>query len=82
MDRKTFLELSEEAQEKYFHDMEDIEAERDSFRAENETLRADNDTLKADNKELKTSNYSLARRVNLDATGERKSAEEILNNLF
>lgn len=58
----------------------DLTAERDSFKTENEKLSATNKELLESEKKLKETNFTLARH--LDVSGETKSAEEILNDMF
>ena len=58
----------------------DLTAERDSYKTENEKLLASNKELQESEKKLKETNFTLARH--LDVSGEQKSAEEILNDMF
>ena len=75
-EQSAFLKLQEDQETR----IGDLEAERDSFKSENEKLKSD---FKKNNEELKKTkelNFTLSRKVNIDA--ERKSAEEILNDMF
>lgn len=77
------MELSEEDRRNAFdteiNRIGDLEAERDSFKNENETLLASNKKLEEELKKTKELNFTLGRKVN---TAGKKSAEELLNELF
>lgn len=57
----------------------DLEAERDSFKNENDKLLSENKKLEEELKKTKELNFTLGRKVN---TATTKSAEELLNELF
>lgn len=59
--------------------VDDLTAERDSFKNENETLSAENKRLQEELRKTKELNFTLARKVSTEPT---KSAEEIMNELF
>lgn len=59
--------------------VDDLTAERDSFKNENETLSAENKRLQEELRKTKELNFTLARKV---STEPQKSAEEIMNELF
>lgn len=87
MNREDFLSLSEEEQAAFLHTQEDtaarildLEAERDSFKSENQTLKTEREKLEKELKSTKELNFTLARRI--DNSAGRKSAEEIMNELF
>lgn len=87
MNRDDFLLLSEEDQAAFLQAQEeeagritDLEAERDSFRSENATLKAEREKLEKELKSTKELNFTLSRRM--DNSAGKKSAEEIMNELF
>ena len=87
MNRDDFLLLSEDEQAAFLQSQEDtaarildLEAERDSFKSENQTLKTEREKLEKELKSTKELNFTLARRV--DHSAERKSAEEIMNEMF
>ena len=87
MNRDDFLLLSEEDQAAFLQAQEeeagritDLEAERDSFKSENATLKAEREKLENELKSTKELNFTLARKFNNSA--DKKSAEEIMNELF
>ena len=87
MNREEFLELTEEEQAAFLQSQEeeagritDLEAERDSFKSENTTLKAEREKLEKELKSTKELNFTLSRKFNNSA--DRKSAEEIMNELF
>lgn len=77
-----FRALSEDDQRAAYIDgntIDDLEAERDSFKNENDTLSAENKRLQEELRKTKELNFTLARKV---STEPQKSAEEIMNELF
>lgn len=77
-----FKSLSEDDQRAAFIDgntIDDLEAERDSFKTENDTLAAENKRLQEELRKTKELNFTLARKV---STEPKQSAEEVLNELF
>lgn len=60
--------------------LEDVTAERDSFKNENEKLKNDNIEKTEELKKTKEMNFTLARKVNTET--KRESAEDILHNMF
>lgn len=60
--------------------LEDITAERDSFKNENEDLIKTKSELTEELKKTKEMNFTLARKVNIE--NKRESAEDILHNMF
>lgn len=75
-EQSAFLKVQEEQETK----IGDLEAERDSFKSENEKLRADFNKNREELKKTKELNFTLARRM--DNSADKKSAEEIMNDLF
>ena len=59
--------------------VDDLTAERDSFKNENETLSAENKRLQEELRKTKELNFTLARKVSAEP---QKSAEEVMNELF
>lgn len=59
--------------------LDDLEAERNSFKDENAELVKKNHELQEELRKTKELNFSLSRKV---AAAPKKSAEEILNELF
>lgn len=87
MNRDDFLLLSEDEQAAFLRSQEeeagrilDLEAERDSFKSENATLKTEREKLEKELKSTKELNFTLARRM--DNSAGKKSAEEIMNDLF
>lgn len=87
MKLEDFKNLTEEEQNAFLKTQEDqesritdLEAERDSFKSENDQLKNDYKKTSEELKKTKELNFTLSRKVNIDA--ERKSAEEILNDMF
>ena len=87
MKRDDFLLLSEDEQAAFLQSQEeeagritDLEAERDSFKSENATLKAEREKLEKELKSTKELNFTLSRKFNNSA--DKKSAEEIMNELF
>lgn len=87
MNRDDFLLLSEDEQAAFLQAQEaeagritDLEAERDSFKSENATLKTEREKLEKELKSTKELNFTLARRM--DNSAGKKSAEEIMNELF
>lgn len=87
MTLEEFKTLTEEEQSAYIKSNEDLnnrllnlESERDSFKNENDTLKSENSNIKNELKKTKELNFTLARKV--DNSADRKSAEEILNEMF
>lgn len=77
-----FRALSEDDQRTAFIDsgtVDDLEAERDSFKNENDSLSAENKRLQEELRKTKELNFTLARKV---STEPKQSAEEVLNELF
>lgn len=60
--------------------IENITAERDSFKIENETLLKENSDKSEELKKTKEMNFTLARK--LDTSSKRESVEDILHNMF
>lgn len=60
--------------------IENITAERDSFKTENETLLKENTDKSEELKKTKEMNFTLARK--LDTSSKRESVEDILHNMF
>lgn len=60
--------------------LDNITAERDSFKAENEELIKDKTEKAEELKKTKEMNFTLARK--LDTSTKRESAEDILHNMF
>ena len=82
MTYEEFRALSEDDQRAAYIEsgtVDDLTAERDSFRTENETLTAENKRLQEELRKTKELNFTLARKV---STEPKKSAEEVLNELF
>lgn len=75
-EQSAFLKLQEDQESR----ITDLEAERDSFKSENDQLKNDYKKSSEELKKTKELNFTLSRKVNIDA--ERKSAEEILNDMF
>lgn len=87
MNRDEFLNLPEDEQAAFLQSQEeeagrilDLEAERDSFKSENATLKTEREKLEKELKSTKELNFTLSRKFNNSA--DRKSAEEIMNDLF
>lgn len=59
--------------------LDDLEAERDSFKNENADLVKKNQELQEELRKTKELNFSLSRKVTAEP---KKSAEEIMNELF
>lgn len=77
-----FMVLSEDEQRASFIEsssLDDLTAERDSFKAENEELIKRNKVLLEENRKTKELNYTLARKISVEP---KKSAEEIINEMF
>lgn len=77
-----FRTLSEDDQRAAFIEstsVDDLTAERDSFRNENDVLSAENKRLQEELRKTKELNFTLARKV---STEPKQSAEEIMNELF
>ena len=82
MKYEDFKALTEEEQEAAYIDssrFDDLEAERNSFKDENEALTKRNQELQEELRKTKELNFSLSRKV---AAEPKKSAEEIMNELF
>lgn len=60
--------------------IDDITAERDSFKAENDELIKTNNEKIEELKKTKEMNFTLARKINVEE--KRESAEDILHNMF
>lgn len=77
-----FKSLSDDDQRAAFIDgniVDDLTAERDSFKTENDTLAAENKRLQEELRKTKELNFTLARKV---STEPKQSAEEVMNELF
>lgn len=77
-----FKSLSEDEQRAAFIEssaLDDLTAERDSFKTENEDLIKRNKALQEENRKTKELNYTLARKISVEP---KKSAEEIINEMF
>lgn len=61
-------------------DVENLEAERDSFKTELEELKEQFGILKEENKKTKELNFTLGRRLNVE--NKKQDAEEILHDMF
>lgn len=57
-----------------------LEAERDSFKEENETLKENEKKLSDDLQQTKKLNFTLAR--SLDTSGKTKGVEDTLHEMF
>ena len=82
MTYEEFSTLSAEEQAAVFVDsktVDDLTAERDSFKTENEQLQQQLAELKEDNRKTKEMNYTLTRKLSVEP---RKTAEEYLNEMF
>lgn len=82
MTYEEFSTLSAEEQAAVFIDsrtVDDLTAERDSYRTENEQLQQQLAELKEDNRKTKEMNYTLTRKLSVEP---RKTAEEYLNEMF
>lgn len=87
MDFEEFEKLTIEEKTALYKDMtdklktlEDVTAERDSYKSENESLKNDNNEKTEELKKTKEMNFTLARRINTET--KRESAEDILHNMF
>ena len=77
-----FMALSEDEQRASYIEsaaLDDITAERDSYKNENEELVKQNKALKEENRKTKELNYTLTRKISVEP---KKSAEEIINDMF
>lgn len=77
-----FRTLSEDDQRAAFIEsasIDDLTAERDSFKNENDALSAENKRLQEELRKTKELNFTLARKV---STEPKQSAEEVMNVLF
>lgn len=82
MTYEEFSTLSTEEQAAVFIDsktVDDLTAERDSYKTENEQLQKQLTELKEDNRKTKEMNYTLTRKLSVEP---RKTAEEYLNEMF
>ena len=82
MTYEEFSTLSAEEQAAVFVDsktVDDLTAERDSFKTENEQLQQQLAELKEDNRKTKEMNYTLTRKLSVQP---RKTAEQYLNEMF
>lgn len=82
MTYEEFSTLSAEEQAAVFIDsktVDDLTAERDSYKTENEQLQQQLTELKEDNRKTKEMNYTLTRKLSVEP---RKTAEEYLNEMF
>lgn len=60
--------------------VENLEAERDSFKNELEKLKENYGLLKEENKKTKELNFTLGRRLNVE--DKKQDAEELLHNML
>lgn len=60
--------------------VENLEAERDSFKNELEELKEQFGLLKEENKKTKELNFTLGRRLNVE--NKKQDTEEILHDMF
>lgn len=60
--------------------VDNLEAERDSFKNELEELKEQYGLLKEENKKTKELNFTLGRRLNVE--NKKQDAEEILHDMF
>lgn len=77
-----FMALSADEQRASFIEsaaLDDLTAERDSFKSENQKLTESVDEIKEELRKTKELNYTLSRKLSVEP---KKSAEEILNELF
>lgn len=82
MKYEDFMALTEEEQRAAYisqEELDNITAERDSYRDENTRLQADNAEIKKSEAETKKLNYTLARKLD---TAPKKDAEELLHDMF
>lgn len=82
MTYEEFSTLSAEEQAAVFVDsrtVDDLTAERDSYKTENEQLQQQLAELREDNRKTKEMNYTLTRKLSVEP---RKTAEEYLNEMF
>lgn len=83
MDFETYKGLTEDEQRAAFIDqrtVDDLTAERDSFRTENERLRNELAELKESERKTKEVNYTLSRQLNVGA--KKADAEQVLHDMF
>lgn len=87
MIREEFLAMNEEDQNSYLAAadanaqlVQDLTAERDSFKTENEQLKASAAETAKELKQVKETNYTLARKLSVEDTDT--DPEEALYNLF
>lgn len=77
-----FKSLSEDDQRAAYVEsstLDDLEAERNSFKDENEKLNNQLKEIREELRKTKEMNFSLSRKV---AAEPKKSAEDIMNELF
>ena len=82
MDYDAFKSLSEDEQRAAYIEsstLDDLEAERNSFKDENERLNNQIKEIREELRKTKEMNFSLSRKV---AAEPKKSAEDIMNELF
>ena len=60
--------------------IEDLEAEKNSFKTELEQLKEEYKGLLEDNRKTKELNFTLGRK--LDVSSKHESAEDVLHNMF
>ena len=87
MTLEEFNSLSEEDQKAYFEtndklskDINDLTAERDSFKTENEKLLKGSSELQKELKDTKELNYTLARKLSTEEP--KRASEDILHDMF
>lgn len=83
MDYDAYKSLSEDEQRAAYipqSTVDDLTAERDSFKTENEQLREQIRQLQESERKTKEVNYTLSRQLNIGAT--KKDPEEVLHDMF
>lgn len=83
MDFETYKGLTEDEQRAAFIDQEtvdDLTAERDSFKNENDRLRKELQELKESERKTKEVNYTLSRQLNIGS--KKQDSEELLHEMF
>lgn len=77
-----FKSLSEDEQRAAYTEsssLDDLTAERDSFKTENEALTKSVNKMKEELRKTKELNFTLSRKLSVEP---KRSAEEILNEMF
>lgn len=83
MDFDAYKSLSEDEQRAAYisqSTVDDLTAERDSFKTENENLRKELQELRESERKTKEVNYTLSRQLNIGA--KKVDAEELLHEMF